>query len=175
MKAYDWDNTEESTGGNQYRHTEGGFVIEITDATDREEYKSIWLDYGIAEGDQKGIYQSANRIFRGYETRDGKPSPQFKSMLVAFEKSNPAFDIKKWQAAGCSEKRFIGMYVGAVFGKELYTYNGKDYERPYLWYMCAADDIRSGKYKPAPVRDNREKPATTDEAPTAYDDADVPF
>ena len=102
----------------------------------------------------------------------------FKAFLNRLEESNRGrFSVANWQARGCNEHELVGLEVGLVFGKELYTNDrGEDKERTVVSFVEAAQDIRNGDFRVPEPKDRRESVAQAP-APATYApaDDDLPF
>lgn len=165
-----------STNGGSYRHPEGGFVIEIKSAMDIERDGYVNVEYDIAEGEHAGHYDYSCEFRRYYQSQyDG--NTQLEMFLSAVEESNPSFNIDDWQENwDCSE--LVGLKVGAVFKKRMYTDNkGVDREMPRLVYCCNVDRIRGGRFSvPDPV-DERVTVTEFEYVPlgSILTDDDIPF
>ena len=135
---------------------------------------SIPIEHGLPSDPPGGIPQI--RYSSNKDTAEG----MFKGFLNRLEESNRGrFDVAKWQMY-CDERQLVGLEVGLVFGKELYTSEkGEDKERTVVSYVCASQDIRNGDFKVPELKDRREKvSASTAAAPAAgsyYDNSPVPF
>lgn len=163
-----------SIGGGDFRHPEGGYVITITDATDHEADGYVDIGYDIAEGDKAGHYEFAHDFRRYYES-SFPGATQFEKFLSALEVSNPGFDLERWETTwDCS--KLVGLVVGAVFKKRMYTTDrGEDRESPKLVYCCAADDIREGRFKVPEPEDARVQVHKAAASVEYVSDEDLPF
>lgn len=165
-----------STGGD-FRHPEGGYVIVITDATDHESDGYVDIGYDIAEGERAGHYEYAHDFRRYYES-SFQGATQFEKFITAVEASNEGFDVDRWQQTWDCDA-LVGLKVGAVFKKRLYTTEkGEDREVAKLAYCCSADSIRAGDFRVPEPEDARTKveTATADDAyEAAMSGEDIPF
>lgn len=86
----------------------------------------IAILFDIAEGEQKGFYQSqfdaAKRMnphakYKGVhkQTMDGNSVPFFKGLMTSIEKSNPGY-VFPWEMEG-NEKTLVGKKFGALMGR----------------------------------------------------------
>lgn len=177
MKKKNWVFIEESKPGTMLEP--GGYVCRITAVEDVPSREYLWVVYDVLEGDKAGCYAALpasddwkHRFTRSYkDTAEG----MFKAFLNRLEESNRGrFDVAQWQETS-DERALVGLEVGLVFQKELYTNNkGEDKERTVVVGVEAAQDIRNGDYRlPAPV-DNRKK-VGAQQHPAAVGDDDLPF
>lgn len=182
MKVKNWSIIEESTPSTMLEP--GGYVCRITGVQDVPEKEYIWIIYDVIEGEKKGIYSDLgiaddwkHRFTRSYkDTAEG----MFKAFLNRLEESNNygprPFKVDQWQVYS-DERQLVGLEIGLVFGKELYTNDkGEDKERTVVSYVCASQDIRNGDFNIPKVKDKRENvaaPATT--VVNNYNDVDTPF
>ena len=176
MKIMNWELIEESKGSSTILEP-GGYVCRITAVQDVPEREYVWIIYDVAEGSQAGMYSGLgvaddwkHRFTRSYKD---SAAGMFKAFLSRLEESNRGrFNVANWQIHS-DERQFVGLEIGLVFGKELYTNDkGEDKERTVVSYVCASQDIRNGDFKVPAVKDKR----TTVPASTSYDDFnDVPF
>ena len=181
MKIGNWTTVEAAgTGGNSLQP--GGYVVKIVRVTDKEadEYLDVVID--VAEGEHAGIYaglptsEDWRHSYRRYY--NDKAKNFFKQFLDALEISNRGkFSIEEWQRT-CNPQAFVGLELGVVFQKVLYTKKsganaGKDGWR-LNWHMSLpAQDIRNGEFKVPADDDQRETPQSADVSPQVYDD--IPF
>ena len=181
----------EPAGGGAEKLPAGAYVLRITDASDhtaRSGAPYLTLVYDVAEGEHANHFAGESREYVHSFNRSygGKSKPFFKSLLEAFEQSNPGrFNIETWQRT-CDERALVGLTVGVLFRDRIYTNNkGRDvtvldYVRP-----MSADEVRAGAWTVPPVKDDRdstpgggyvENPyGQQEQAPTSVYDADVPF
>lgn len=161
-----------STNGGDFRHPEGGFVLTITGAEDFESEGYVNIEYDIAEGDHAGHYEYSCEFRRYYES-SYQGATQFEKFMSAVEDSNEGFDLDQWQTTwDCS--KLVGLKVGAVFKKRLYTDSkGVDREMPRLVYCCGVQAIRDCRFNvPDPVDERVTVVASIDEVVA---DSDIPF
>lgn len=177
MKIMNWNLIEENKPNTLL--DPGGYVCRITGVQDVPEREYVWVMYDVAEGPQAGIYANLpaaddwkHRFTRSYkDTAAG----MFKAFLNRLEESNRGrFDVAKWQVYS-DERQFVGLEIGLVFGKEMYTSDkGEDKERTVVSYVCAAQDIRNGDFKiPAPKDRRTNVPNAGTPSTNMY--TDVPF
>ena len=185
MRVKNWNIIEESKPSTMLEP--GGYVCRITAVEDVPSKEYLWIIYDVAEGPQAGIYRDMgvaddwkHRFTRSYkESAEG----MFKAFLNRLEESNSgrgggrAFSVANWQTRS-NEQEFVGLEIGLVFGKELYTSDkGEDKERTVVSYVCAAQDIRNNDFKVPAVKDKRESvPSAPAGAQSSnLNDEDVPF
>lgn len=186
MRIKNWNMIEESTPGTMLEP--GGYVCRITAVQDVPEKEYLWIVYDVTEGDKAGIYNGlgVSDDWKHRFTRSYKDSAEgmFKAFLNRLEESNKRgprpFNVDQWQVY-CDERQLVGLEVGLVFGKELYTNDkGEDKERTVVSYVVASQDIRNGDFKVPDVKDRRENPAASRPASapavggSIYDE-DTPF
>ena len=183
MKILNWNMIEESNGGTILEP--GGYVCRITAVQDVPEKEYIWVIYDVAEGPKAGMYSGLgvaddwkHRFTRSYKE---SAAGMFKGFLNRLEESNSgrgggrAFNVANWQARS-NEQEFVGLEIGLVFGKELYTNDkGEDKERTVVSYVCASQDIRNGDFKVPAVKDKRETVPASNGATGYIGNEDVPF
>lgn len=159
----------------------GGYVCRITGVQDVPEKEYLWIIYDVIEGEKAGIYggMGADDEWKHRFTRSYKDSAagMFKAFLNRLEESNKMgprpFSVEQWQVYS-DERQLVGLEIGLVFGKELYTTErGEDKERTVVSGVYASQDIRSGNYKVPEPKDRRTQVAST--AAASYGSAPVPF
>ena len=182
MQIKNWTIIEESNGGTILES--GGYVCRITAVQDVPEKEYLWIVYDVAEGPKAGMYNGLgaaedwkHRFTRSYkDTAEG----MFKAFLNRLEESNNRgprpFKVDQWQVYG-DERQFVGLEIGLVFGKELYTNDkGEDKDRTVVSYVCASQDIRNGDFNIPAIKDRRETvPAATSAPASNPNDPDTPF
>lgn len=177
MKKVNWTFIEESSANTILEP--GGYVCRITGVQDVPDREYLWIEYDVAEGPKAGLYagMGADDAWKHRFTRSYKQTAEgmFKAFLSRLEESNRGrFSIEQWQAT-CDERAFIGLEVGLVFQKELYTNNqGEDKERTVVARVVASQDIRNGDFKVPEPNDRRTVVAAPAAAATNFS-ADVPF
>ena len=130
----------------------GGYVCEITSATDVPEKEYVKVLIEIAEGDRKGYFgasgawDSSHSLYFSY--KDSALS-MLLGRLDAITASNPGFDARAAFEGG-HEELLVGKLVGVEFREEEY-YNKNDDEfeigRPRPDRLVPADDVRQGRVK----------------------------
>lgn len=183
MRVKNWSIIEESNPSTILEP--GGYVCRITGVKDVPEKEYLWIMYDVAEGEKAGIYSGmgADDEWKHRFTRSYKESAEgmFKAFLNRLEESNKMgprpFSVSEWQVYS-DERQLVGLEIGLVFGKELYTTErGEDKERTVVSGVYASQDIRGGNYRVPEPKDRRTQvsnaPAPTRAA--AYDNSPVPF
>lgn len=157
----------------------GGYVVRIVGITDHEAEEYIDVIIDIAEGEKAGMYAGLpekddwRHSYRRYYSK--KAENFFKQFLDALEISNRGkFSIQEWQRT-CNPQAFIGLELGVVFQKVLYTKQrgenaGKDGWRLNWFASLPAQDIRNGEYVVPADDDQRDAPQEEQVPTTVYDD-----
>lgn len=172
MKIKNWDLIEESRPGTMLEP--GAYVCRIVDVEDVPSKEYLWVVYDVAEGPKAGCYSNMGRdeAWKHRFTRSYKDTAEgmFKAFLCRLEESNRGrFSVGDWQMRS-DERELVGLEVGLVFQKEMYTNDkGEDKERTVVVGVEASQDVRNGDYFMPEPKDRREK------APTAGACEDVPF
>lgn len=193
MKIGNWTTVDAATtGGGQLEP--GGYVVTIQKVQDHPADGYVDLTIDIAEGEKAGLYAGLpasddwRHTYRRYY--EGGAAPFFKQFLEALEISNRgSFDIATWEntysdangnAVQGWEKPFIGLKLGVIFQKRLYTKKsgpnaGKDGWSMNWFASIPAQDVRNGDFKVPADDDQREKGAktSTKSAGAVYDDIDL--
>lgn len=185
MKVKAWNLIEESTGGAKL--PVGGYVIKILDVEDVPSREYLRITYDIAEGEHAGHYSDAfgkQNAWSHQFVRSYKDSAEgmFKAFLNRLEESNKmskGFTVEKWSERS-DERDFIGLTLGAVIQKRLYTNdNGEDKEALEVARVYAAQDIRNGDFEVPEPRDVREQvaanPKPQAQASASIYDESIPF
>ena len=193
MQIMNWTEIEPAGAGAE-KLEPGAYVIRITEVSEHTSRKGdpyLTFLYDIAEGEHANHFAGETRDFTHSFNRSytGNAQPFFRSLLDAFEQSNPGrFTVAGWQRT-CDENAFVGLIVGALFRDRLYTSGrtGKDVTATDFVRAMPADDVRKGNWTVPPAKDDRDKPGVQDgyfAAPTAAQpgqaadspyDADIPF
>lgn len=183
MKIGNWTTVDAATtGGGQLEP--GGYVVTIQKVQDHPAEGYVDLTIDIAEGEKAGLYAGLpasddwRHTYRRYY--EGGAAPFFKQFLEALEISNRgSFDIATWEKQ-CNEQQFIGLKLGVIFQKRLYTKKsgpnaGKDGWSMNWFASIPAQDVRNGDFKVPADDDQREKGAktSTSSAGAIYDDIDL--
>lgn len=168
--------TEVSAAGSSSMLPAGGYVARITAVEDVESKEYLLFTYDIAEGPQKGFFETDDRPYTHQFKRwyTEKASGFMSAFLHNVEDSNSDFKLDGW---GNDPDDLVGKLVGIVVQREDYT-NGKgeDRARMNVEDFAKADDIRNGRFKlPEPKDSRTAKPEPqAAEGGTVYD-ADIPF
>lgn len=164
MKIGNWVEVEAATvGGGQLEP--GGYVVRIDGVEDHPEDEYVDLVIDIAEGEHAGMYAglSKNDDWRHSYRRyyNDAAAPFFKQFLEALEISNRGrFTVADWTQR-CNEQEFVGLTLGVVFQKELYTKKqgknkGKDGWRLNWFASIPAQDVRNGEFDVPADKDSRD-------------------
>lgn len=175
MKIVNWAEIEENTST---MLEPGGYVCKITAVVDDPIKECLKIMYDVAEGPCAGIYEGMgvaddwkHCFYRSYKD---KARNMFKAYLNRLEESNRGrFSVAQWQVYS-NEQQFVGLEIGLVFGKELYTNNhGEDKERTVVVAVKASQDIRNGDFTVPEPKNLR----TTIPAPSGNTEVynDLPF
>lgn len=170
-KKTDW--TEVSAAGSSSMLPAGGYVAVITDVEDVESRDYLRFTYDIAEGEQKGFFETDDREYTHQFVRSYKEKATgfMKAFLECVENSNADFKLDGWDN---DENDLKGKLVGIIVQREDYTNNnGEDRARMNVEGFAKVDDIRNNRFKLPEPKDNRDSAATSAEE-VVYD-ADVPF
>lgn len=185
MKIGNWTTVDAANIGGGGQLGAGGYVVRILKVEDHpaDEYLDLVID--IAEGENAGMYSGLpesddwRHTYRRYY--GGGAAPFFKQFLEALEISNRGkFEIATWERA-CDEQQFVGLELGVLFQKRLYTKKsgknaGKDGWSLNWFASLPAQDIRNGEFTVPADDDQRDKGAraeTSTEAGGVYDDIDL--
>ena len=97
----------------------------------------------------------------------------FEGNMWAVEQSNDGY------AWDWDEKKLKGKKVGFSVRKRLYTYNNQDRETTEIGRLESVKEVKDGKVKPMPVRDNRTNKTDADDDSSGGTDVtgtvEVPF
>lgn len=126
-KNFNW--TEVSTPSKSL--PAGGYVIEIQDVIDNEDWEQIEVVYNIVEGEYKDIYKNMapdddwkHKFAVKY---DDNGTRRFKAFLDELEHDNPSFSIERWQVES-DPLKFVGLKMGALLGEWRSIYTNADGE-----------------------------------------------
>jgi hypothetical protein len=153
----------------------GGYVAIITDVDDVESGEYLLFTYDIAEGGQKGFFETDDRVYTHQFKRwyTEKSTGFMKKFLECVEGSNPDFKLEGW---GNDPNDMKGKLVGIIVQREDYTNrSGEDRARMNVEGFATADDIRNGRFKLPEPKDNRENRDSQPDAQSGVYDADIPF
>ena len=170
----------------------GGYVLRImgAKAESTEWGDKLVISFDIAEGEHKDFYAANYRAQTGEDKKwkgiyrlnvpkgDGSDDDnltlrRFKTAMTMIEESNNGYH---WD---WDENKLKGKFVGGVFRNKEYDFNGKRGFFTECAWLETAENIRTGKFKPAP--DKLLSKAATQTASSNYldvtvdDDGDLPF
>lgn len=187
MQIMNWTEVEPAGSGAE-KLDAGAYVLRITGVSEHSSRKGdpyLTFVYDVAEGEHAGHYAGETRDYVHSFNRSytGNSAGFFRSLLDAFEQSNPGrFSVEGWTRT-CDENALAGLTVGALFRDRIYTNNkGRDVTALDFVRAMPVADVRAGNWTVPPVKDEREKdqgysaaqPAQAAPAASAYD-ADIPF
>ena len=176
--------TTDAFAGDAQRLTVGGKICIIVNAyettTKKTNQPMLALEFDIAEGEEKGYYDAAQKQYggdwrgvyrQGTLDKDGNCSPFFKGMISSIEESNDRYKFD------FNEKTLIGKKFGGVFGEE--EYEGRDFSIKTsikLMQIRSVDAIRKGNFKiPAKKTLSGTTQLTVDKGTTEINQEDIPF
>lgn len=169
--------TEVSAAGSSSMLPAGGYVARILEVEDVESKEYLRFTYDIAEGAQKGFFETDDRPYTHQFTRSyrEKASGYMRQFLDCVEASNDDFKLEGWDN---DPDDLAGKLVGIVVQREDYTNQaGEDRARMNVEGFAKADDIRNGRFKLPEPKDSRAGGGSTSPASqggSVYD-ADIPF
>lgn len=183
MRIGTWTTVDAATVGGAGQLEAGGYVIMIQKVEDHPEDGYLDLTIDVAEGEHAFMYSGLpesddwRHTYRRYY--EGGAAPFFKQFLEAIEISNRGkFNIAEWERT-CDERAFIGLELGVIFQKRLYTKKsgankGKDGWNLNWFASVPAQDIRNGNFTVPADDDQRDKASAGGAASGgAYEDVDV--
>lgn len=181
MKIGNWTTVDAATTGGGGQLEAGGYVVVIQKVQDHPDNGYVDLIIDIAEGEKAGLYAGLpasddwRHTYRRYY--EGGAAPFFKQFLEALEISNRGrFEIASWERT-CDEQAFVGLELGVIFQKRLYTKKsgvnkGKDGWSLNWFASIPAQDIRNGEFTVPADEDARDRKASAP-AGGVYDDIDL--
>lgn len=183
MKIGNWTTVDAAgLGGGQLEA--GAYVVRICKVVDHDKDEYLDLVIDIAEGEHANMYAGLpesddwRHSYRRYYGEQA--APFFKQFLEALEISNKGrFEIATWEKQ-CDEQQFVGLELGVIFQKRLYTKKsgpnaGKDGWSLNWFASIPAQDVRNGDFKVPADDDQREKrpQASASAGGKVYDDIDL--
>jgi len=182
MRIGKWTTVDAATAGGGGTLEAGGYVVMVQKVEDHpaEEYLDVTID--ISEGEHAFMYaglpatEDWRHTYRRYY--GGKAQGFFKQFLEALEISNRGkFSVADWETR-CDEREFIGLELGVVFQKRLYTKKsgankGKDGWSLNWFASIPAQDVRNGEFTVPADDDQRDKAASGMASGNPYDDIDI--
>lgn len=178
LKGYN----EATASGEFERLAPGGYVIKITDVTDKDDLQYLRVVYDIAEGPEKGRYanEDAEHVYRHSFIRSYKEKAlgMFKAFINAVDDSNNTKFTEQIEK-GFNEQLLIGKVLGIVIGYEEYEANdGNVKERTRIASCISAEKVRKGDFKVPELKKLKESTASKSaptEGFTPMTDDDLPF
>ena len=157
MKSFQWNSIQSSSDSDFTPLPAGGYVVRITDMTDKPEKEYCEVVFDIAEGEHTGYYSDdwgkshpyAHHFFMSYrDTALG----MLKGRLEAIASSNPGFDpFAAWDAGRTD--MFTNRLVGVNLQEEEYERNdGGIGTRLNVCQVIDAQKVRDGKVQPRPKK-----------------------
>lgn len=149
MKSLDLANVEEA--GNGSRLKAGGYICKITSVQDNEAAENLYIEFDIAEGENKGYYKKLEESFgfwggKFWQSYKEKSLPFFKRLCSAVSKSNAGFIFDG--KTNADEQTMVGKLIGIVLQEEEYVKNNGDTDtRLVVAFPCSVESIRKGDYK----------------------------
>lgn len=184
MKIGNWTTVEAASIGGGEQLEAGGYVVRICKVEDHPEDEYLDLIIDIAEGEHANMYaglSAADDWRHTYRRYYGDNAASFfKQFLDALEISNRGrFEIATWEKK-CDEQEFVGLELGVIFQKRLYTKKsgknaGKDGWSLNWFASIPAQDIRNNEFTVPADDDQREKGAASTSTSTGavYGDIDI--
>lgn len=126
-------------------------MLEITEGDYKGRFTAVYNDQKERFGAENTRYRGTFRIAipSGKEDEEEWVRRSFEGNLWCVEQSNPGYH---WD---WDENKLTGKKIGINLRTRLYTYNDKDRETIEIARFETVDDVKSGKAKPAKVRDQR--------------------
>lgn len=126
-------------------------MLEITEGDYKGRFTAVYNDQKERFGAENTRYRGTFRIAipTGKEDEEEWVRRSFEGNLWCVEQSNPGYH---WD---WDENKLTGKKIGINLRTRLYTYNGKDKETVEVARFETLDDVKTGKAKPAKVRDQR--------------------
>lgn len=126
-------------------------MLEITEGDYKGRFTAVYNDQKERFGAENTRYRGTFRIAipSGKEDEEEWVRRSFEGNLWCVEQSNPGYH---WD---WDENKLTGKKIGINLRTRLYTYNDKDKETVEVARFETLDDVKTGKAKPAKVRDQR--------------------
>ena len=126
-------------------------MLEITEGDYKGRFTAVYNDQKERFGAENTRYRGTFRIAipSGKEDEEEWVRRSFEGNLWCVEQSNPGYH---WD---WDENKLTGKKIGINLRTRLYTYNDKDKETVEVARFETVDDVKTGKAKPAKVRDQR--------------------
>ena len=131
-------------------------MLEITEGDYKGRFTAVYNDQKERFGAENTRYRGTFRIAipSGKEDEEEWVRRSFEGNLWCVEQSNPGYH---WD---WDENKLTGKKIGINLRTRLYTYNDKDKETVEVARFETLDDVKTGKAKPAKVRDQRKHDET---------------
>ena len=191
MKAVNWADVVTDSNKKEYEVINpGGYICQIVDVIDNEEYESLKIVMDIAEGEHANYGERVSNA-TGYNYGYLKTSrnysegweESFKAFLLTLENSNRRFFADKFNN---DPETLKGLRIGVIVGQEEYA--GKNGDgvyvkklRPRVFALTTVKKIDNGDFKvPDKPKEMSEYYANlltgnTGETTTEKADVDLPF
>ena len=137
-------------------------TLDICEGEYKGRYEEVWREQDEKFG--KATFKGTFRLIPPVEDDEDWRRRAFESNLWCVQQSNPDYE---WD---WDEKKLKGKKVGINVRNRLYTYNGQDRTTTEICQFETVDDVRSGKAKPRPDRNQRK---SEEEKTAGKDFADV--
>lgn len=124
-------------------------TLDICEGEYKGRYEEVWKDQDEKFG--KATFKGSFRLIPYVEGDEDWRKRAFESNLWCVQESNPGY------AWDWDEKKLIGKKVGINVRNRLYTYNNQDRSTTEICQFETVDDVRNGKCKLKPDRDQRKK------------------
>ena len=139
-------------------------TLDIIEGEYKGRYAEVWKDQDEKFG--KATFKGTFRLIPYVEDDEDWRRRVFESNLWCVEQSNPGYE---WD---WDEKKLVGKKVGINVRNRLYTYNNKDRSTTEIACFETVDDVRNGKCKLKPDRDQR-KPHDDEDSTDGAEFTDV--
>lgn len=124
-------------------------TLDICEGEYKDRYADVWRDQDEKFGNAK--FKGIFRLNPPADDDEDWKRRAFEGNLWCVQQSNEGY------AWDWDEKKLKGKKVGINVRNRLYTYNNQDRSTTEICQFETVEDVRSGKAKPRPDRDQREK------------------
>lgn len=125
----------------------GGYVIEILDVVDNEDWEQLNIVYNIVEGEFKDIYKNMGPDDDWKHQFSQKYTDNalgfFKRFLEEIEHDNPEFSVDTWDN---DPLKLVGKKMGILLGEYRYIYDDKAKYRLQAVSPMPIEKIRQGDF-----------------------------